>query len=167
MVLLFILVGFFFILLLITEYHDWGFQNLILFSSFGPIQPSQITSLCKLHPGETATSGPLTTWLSISAKLWKPPTVFFLAAGASCTLPGARKMVNSFCLDGWKMLNIHDRCGDDDNERCQISGAAALILLLAFGGCMGTHRGSATLVWMCNGNMSVCFPARFTTAVSF
>lgn len=41
-------------------------------------------------------------------------------------------MVNSFCLDGWGLLNTHDRCGDEDNERRQISGAAAFILLLAF-----------------------------------
>lgn len=55
-------------------------------------------------------------------------------------------MGNSFCLSGLGLLNTHDRCGDDDNECGQISAAPALILLLAFGACMGAHRGSATLV---------------------
>lgn len=88
----------------------------------------------------------------------------FLAAGASHTLPGARKMVHLFYLDGLGLLNVHDRCGDDDNERRQISGAAALILLLVFGGCMGTQ-----LRWSecATDNMSVYFPTHFTTVVSF
>lgn len=151
----------------ITEQARLRFSTIL----FSPIQPSQITSLCKLHPGETATSGPLTAWLNVGTEPWKPDCIFFffffLAAGASHMLPGAEGWLIPFVwVDGgcWTCMT------DAVMATMSIVRSAERLLWSCFLRLTAAwaHTGSALPWFECaTDNMSLYFPTHSPPVVFF